>query len=222
MMGQGSGNGGRKNVASILTLGPIRVHFENRGCYVGAIVRGDQVLLGAILMEDMDLVVLPLETKDRRPIRSIHITLPGWRWATCVPRETSNVQSRVTASFKPRCSAWVRCVLPWDSWRRCRPGRASPDACFTGGQSGSLRAWTVEIVEAEDDGKPKDDEDNVLATARADAQGRFTVVLSKATDEPVALVASGIRVSAESGGDRRRDGYEIQSKRIMLGFSAAS
>ena len=33
------------------------------GCYVGAIVLGDEVLLGAIPMEDMDLVVLPLERR---------------------------------------------------------------------------------------------------------------------------------------------------------------
>ena len=41
----------------------MRVAFENRSCYVGAIVMGDQVLLGAIPMEDMDLVVLPLERR---------------------------------------------------------------------------------------------------------------------------------------------------------------
>ena len=44
-------------------VGPIRVHFDNRDCYVGAIVLGDQVLLGTIPMEDMDLVVLPLERR---------------------------------------------------------------------------------------------------------------------------------------------------------------
>ncbi len=44
-------------------VGPIQVRFDNRGCYVGAIVLGDQVLLGAIPMEDMDLVVLPLERR---------------------------------------------------------------------------------------------------------------------------------------------------------------
>ncbi len=44
-------------------VGPIHVHFDNRDCYVGAIVLGDQVLLGAIPMEDMDLVVLPLERR---------------------------------------------------------------------------------------------------------------------------------------------------------------
>ena len=44
-------------------VGPVRIRFENRSCYVGAIVLGEQVLLGAIPMEDMDLVVLPLERR---------------------------------------------------------------------------------------------------------------------------------------------------------------
>ena len=44
-------------------VGLIHVHFDNRDCYVGAIVLGGQVLLGAIPMEDMDLVVLPLERR---------------------------------------------------------------------------------------------------------------------------------------------------------------
>ncbi len=40
-------------------VGPIRVRFENRECYVGGVVLGDEVLLGAVPMEDMDLVVSP-------------------------------------------------------------------------------------------------------------------------------------------------------------------
>ncbi len=39
--------------------GPVRVSFENRECFVGALIMGDQVLLGAVPMEDMDLVVIP-------------------------------------------------------------------------------------------------------------------------------------------------------------------
>lgn len=39
--------------------GPIRVRFGERTCFVGAFVMGDQALLGAIPMEDMDLVVSP-------------------------------------------------------------------------------------------------------------------------------------------------------------------
>lgn len=40
-------------------VGPVRIRFENRECYAGAVVLGDEVLLGAVPMEDMDLVVLP-------------------------------------------------------------------------------------------------------------------------------------------------------------------
>jgi clan AA aspartic protease len=40
-------------------VGPVQVHFENRNCFVGALVLGDEVLLGAVPMEDMDLVVSP-------------------------------------------------------------------------------------------------------------------------------------------------------------------
>ncbi len=39
-------------------VGPIKVEFENRVCFVGAMVLGDECLLGAIPMEDMDLVVI--------------------------------------------------------------------------------------------------------------------------------------------------------------------
>lgn len=39
--------------------GPVEIKFENRGCYVGALIMGDEVLLGAVPMEDMDLVVSP-------------------------------------------------------------------------------------------------------------------------------------------------------------------
>jgi clan AA aspartic protease len=44
-------------------VGPVEIRFKNRVGFVGAVVLGDQVLLGAIPMEDMDLVVNP---KDRR------------------------------------------------------------------------------------------------------------------------------------------------------------
>ncbi len=44
-------------------VGPIEVRFGNRRCFVGAMVMGDEVLLGAIPMEDMDLVIRPM-TRD--------------------------------------------------------------------------------------------------------------------------------------------------------------
>ena len=49
-------DGRRMNVPYV---GPIKVSFGNRFCYVGALVLGDEVLLGAVPMEDMDLVVNP-------------------------------------------------------------------------------------------------------------------------------------------------------------------
>lgn len=43
--------------------GPVEVRFGNRRCFVGAMLIGDEVLLGAIPMEDLDLVVQPLTRK---------------------------------------------------------------------------------------------------------------------------------------------------------------
>jgi clan AA aspartic protease len=40
-------------------VGPVTVSFANRLCFTGAMVLGDEALLGVIPMEDMDLVVLP-------------------------------------------------------------------------------------------------------------------------------------------------------------------
>lgn len=44
-------------------VGPVHVQFGNRECYVGAVVLGDDVLLGAVPMEDLDLVVIPAERR---------------------------------------------------------------------------------------------------------------------------------------------------------------
>ena len=51
-------DGSRKFVPYV---GPIRIRFKNRVGFAGALVMGDQALLGAIPMEDMDLVILPKE-----------------------------------------------------------------------------------------------------------------------------------------------------------------
>jgi len=40
-------------------VGPVMVRFQNRTAFVGALVLGDEVLLGAVPMEDMDLVIIP-------------------------------------------------------------------------------------------------------------------------------------------------------------------
>ena len=44
-------------------VGPLELRFKNRVGFAGALVMGDQVLLGTIPMEDMDLVIVP---KERR------------------------------------------------------------------------------------------------------------------------------------------------------------
>ena len=40
-------------------VGPIELRYKNRIGFAGALVMGDQALLGAIPLEDMDLVVVP-------------------------------------------------------------------------------------------------------------------------------------------------------------------
>ncbi len=48
---------GKKHLAPY--SGPVAIQFENRGCFTGALVFGDEVLLGAVPMEDMDVLVSP-------------------------------------------------------------------------------------------------------------------------------------------------------------------
>ncbi len=58
-------DGSRKVVAYV---GPIELNYKNRIGFAGALVLGDEVLLGAIPMEDMDLVVVPrTRTLDVKP-----------------------------------------------------------------------------------------------------------------------------------------------------------
>lgn len=39
--------------------GPVKVNFSNRTAFVGVMVLGDEVLLGAIPMEDLDVIIHP-------------------------------------------------------------------------------------------------------------------------------------------------------------------
>lgn len=58
-------DGSRRNVPYV---GPVELFFKNRTGFVGALVMGDEVLLGAIPMEDMDLVLIPkTRTVDVNP-----------------------------------------------------------------------------------------------------------------------------------------------------------
>jgi clan AA aspartic protease len=57
-------------------VGPVRVDFDNRFCFVGAPVIGDETLLGAVPMEDMDLVVHP--ATQRLMANPLHPNKPSY------------------------------------------------------------------------------------------------------------------------------------------------
>lgn len=58
-------DGSKKRVPYV---GPIEIRFKNRVGFAGALVMGDQVLVGAIPMEDLDLIVIPrTRTLDVNP-----------------------------------------------------------------------------------------------------------------------------------------------------------
>jgi clan AA aspartic protease len=70
---------GEKRVVSY--VGPVLIRFGNRHCFTGAMVIGDVPLLGAIPMEDIDLVILP--GTRTLAINPANPTIPG-----SVARET--------------------------------------------------------------------------------------------------------------------------------------
>ena len=57
-------DGSRKLVPYV---GPIEIRFKNRIGFAGALVMGDQTLLGAIPLEDMDLIIIPKTKKCPQP-----------------------------------------------------------------------------------------------------------------------------------------------------------
>ncbi|MFN7898259.1 MAG: hypothetical protein ACK5N0_01145 [Synechococcaceae cyanobacterium] len=60
----------------------MRVAYQGRSCFVGALVLGDSVLLGAVPMEDMDLIVHPARQRlepDPRSPKSPHALVKGPR-----------------------------------------------------------------------------------------------------------------------------------------------
>ncbi len=53
-------DGAKKKVPYV---GPVRIEYRGRTGFLGALLLGDQALVGAIPMEDMDLIVIP-ETQE--------------------------------------------------------------------------------------------------------------------------------------------------------------
>jgi hypothetical protein len=59
-------DGSKKHVPYV---GPVQLLFKGRVGFVGALVFGDEVLFGAIPMEDMDLIIIPrTRTFDVNPL----------------------------------------------------------------------------------------------------------------------------------------------------------
>ena len=69
------------SVRTVPYAGPIQLHFKNRVGFAGALVMGDQVLIGAIPMEDMDLVIIPLT-------RTLDVNPASPNVATSIARQT--------------------------------------------------------------------------------------------------------------------------------------
>jgi len=68
-------------VRSVPYAGPVQIQFKNRVGFAGALVMGDQVLIGAIRMEDMDLVIIPLP-------RTLDVNPASPNIATSIAKET--------------------------------------------------------------------------------------------------------------------------------------
>lgn len=82
------------------------------------------------------------------------------------------------------------------------------------GTNAAVADVTVQVAGARDDGSLTDD---VYGTARTDARGRFTVTSTAQPGQKVALVAAAVEETAETGGDRRAEGYEIKKRETSLG-----
>lgn len=68
-------------------VGPLRIRFGNRNAFAGAIVMGDEVLLGAIPMEDMDVLIHP-QSRSLIPNPPIPTSLVRGLWACARPSRT--------------------------------------------------------------------------------------------------------------------------------------
>ena len=72
---------------------PVRVEVAGRTCFAGAMVFGDQVLLGAIPIEDLDLLVGPEGRSWCRTGRC--------RWPRDLPRSDESVQRELAEEALP-------------------------------------------------------------------------------------------------------------------------
>ena len=90
-------------------VGPVAVHFGNRQCFVGAMVIGDEVLLGAIPLEDLDLIVRPVTQDVVVNPRARASPRPWRRWSTRQPGDAPTPSARSHAARLPNFVRFSRC-----------------------------------------------------------------------------------------------------------------
>ena len=73
---------------------------------------------------------------------------------------------------------------------------------------------TIQVAGARDDGSPTDD---VFGEAHTDTRGHFTVTSTASPGQRVVLVAAAVEQVADTGGDRRAEGYEVKKHETVLG-----
>lgn len=67
-------------------VGPLQVQFANRRCFTGALVMGDEALLGAVPMEDLDVLIDPRRQQLVVNPESPNIAVAPVKLATDAPR----------------------------------------------------------------------------------------------------------------------------------------
>ena len=58
-------------------VGPIQVRFENRNCFTGTLVLGDDVLMGTVPMEDLNLDLVIHPSRQRITVNPESPNLPS-------------------------------------------------------------------------------------------------------------------------------------------------
>ena len=115
-------------------VGPLQVGFHSRRCFTGALVIGETVLLGAIPMEDMDLVISP--SRQTITVNPKSPNLPSAVVKRIAPVSSVPISEFRVPSPKLRCSVFdVGCSmfvpsLPTSDLRPLPPGRGlqTPDS----------------------------------------------------------------------------------------------
>ena len=98
----GLADGSRKFVPYV---GPIELRYENRVGFAGALVMGDEALLGVIPMEDMDLVVVPGTRQATVNPLSPNIASSIAKRSCNASRYTKGLRGRVTHAPGTRVAA---------------------------------------------------------------------------------------------------------------------